>query len=115
MRVERISLNVLGGDDIEAESRADERAAGFWIGIGGEHPAFVLMVAKDAHQRFDVELDFRRIEIEERRWLRWISVDRRGRGLRYVWGWQSGGVAGPAAVCANVTKGMRSAAIQTTC
>ena len=51
--------------DIEAESRADKRATGFWIGIGGENPAFVLMVAEDVHQGFDVELDFGFFEIEE--------------------------------------------------
>ena len=60
---------MLGGSNIEAESGAYERAAGLGIGICGQHPAFVLVVPEDAHQRFNVELDVRFFEIEERcRW-----------------------------------------------
>ncbi len=57
MRVERVVLNVDALGEIEAEAGADERLRGLGIGISGEHPAFVALVAQDVHQGVDVELD----------------------------------------------------------
>ena len=66
MGIKRVALRVLGCRNIETESRADQRAAGFGIGIGGQHPAFMPAVAKDTHQTAQAELDVRILEVEQR-------------------------------------------------
>src|SRR5271165_6703992 len=50
MGIERVALYVLGRWNIETESRSDQRAAGFGVGIGRQHPAFMSAVSKGVHQ-----------------------------------------------------------------
>lgn len=64
--IERIGLRVISNGKIEAETGANQRAAGFGIGISGKHPAFMLGVAKRAHQAPEVELDVGVLEVEQR-------------------------------------------------
>src|SRR5664279_583744 len=63
--IERVALYMLGRLNVEAESRANKRTAGFGIGIGRQHPAFVAAVAKDTHQAVQVELDVGVFEVNQ--------------------------------------------------
>ena len=65
MWVERVALEMLSGREVEAEAGADERLRGLGIGISGEDPAFVALVAQDVHQGVDVELGVGGLEAEQ--------------------------------------------------
>ena len=65
MGVEGITLQMFALREIEAESCTDEGTAGFRVGIGGEDPTLVTVVAEDAHQVGEAELDFGIAEVEE--------------------------------------------------
>jgi hypothetical protein len=64
MRIEGVTLLMFAFGEIEAESGADEGAAGFRIGIGSEDPALVTAVAEEAHQVGEAELDVGVAEVE---------------------------------------------------
>src|SRR5271157_5774735 len=86
--VERVALWVLRRLNIETESRANKRPAGFGIGISRQHPAFMPAVAKDVHQAFEFELDVGIPEVKQRE--RWIQDFQRQlfrrKGSRWRWG-----------------------------
>src|SRR5664280_2814730 len=65
MGIERVALYMLGRRNVETESRANKRTAGFGIGIGRQHPAFVAAVAKDTHQAGQAELDVGVFEVKQ--------------------------------------------------
>ena len=65
MRVESVALEVLGCDDVEAESRTDKGAACFRIRVGRQHPAFVFWVTKDIHQTLQIEFDVGILKVKQ--------------------------------------------------
>lgn len=88
---------------IEAEACADERAAGFRIGIGGEDPALVAAIAEEVHEVGEAEPDLGRAEVEQgldgcgnglRVWRRLRDGRRSGFDLRDFGGRDAGGIGG---------------------
>ena len=61
-----IALRVFGGAEIQTETSTDERTSGRRIRVSSFHPAFMVGVAKDAHQMLDSELDARIFEPDRR-------------------------------------------------
>ena len=57
MWIEGIALRMVGCRHIQAEPSANQRPARVRVGIGCQHPAFVLVVAEDIHQAVQAELD----------------------------------------------------------
>jgi hypothetical protein len=55
--IEGIGLWVGARGEVEADAGADEGLASLGVGIGGEDPAFVAVIAEYLHQVADVELD----------------------------------------------------------
>ena len=90
MGINGITLQMFALREIEAESSADEGTAGFRVGIGGEDPTLMTVVAEDAHQVGEAELDFGVAEVEQGLdgW-RWDGNFRigRSRGNRQGCGW----------------------------
>ncbi len=57
VRIERVTLGVHGRLDVKTEPCPNEWPACNRVGIGCQHPTFMLMVAQDLHQAPKAELD----------------------------------------------------------
>ena len=51
--------------NVQTEPCTDERAMGVRVGVGCQHPAFMLVVAKDLHQAGQIELDVGILKLKE--------------------------------------------------